>query len=220
MSVEQSELRQANLSRGVRSGVGMSLYYRARYYDAPIGRFISEDPSRFNSAQDNFYAYVGNSPAHNVDPFGLALCYFNLNGPNGMGLMICLPEKPGDKPLTFPANSGNNGDPDHKCQNNSNCAPDAHGPLPLGTYRFGGPSISHSSLGGIHLNPTGSDNQYGADGRFLTHWCMRGWNNQQTPFKSGHFCSEGCIVSSPENVQALNDLLAKEPGSKLFVSSW
>lgn len=44
-------------------------YYRARYYDALVGRFISEDPGGFPGGI-NFYAYVENDPADLVDPFG------------------------------------------------------------------------------------------------------------------------------------------------------
>jgi RHS repeat-associated protein len=45
-------------------------YYRARYYDAKLGRFVSEDPIGFKGGS-NLYAYVGNSPVNAVDPFGL-----------------------------------------------------------------------------------------------------------------------------------------------------
>jgi RHS repeat-associated protein len=45
-------------------------YYRARYYDPKIGRFISEDPIGF-TAGVNFYAYVDNSPVNKTDPLGL-----------------------------------------------------------------------------------------------------------------------------------------------------
>src|SRR5579863_9444604 len=45
-------------------------YYRARYYDPSIGRFLREDPTGFN-AGNNFYAYVENDPADQSDPFGL-----------------------------------------------------------------------------------------------------------------------------------------------------
>jgi hypothetical protein len=45
-------------------------YYRARYYDPNIGRFLSEDPSDFDGGI-NFYAYVGNDPANWLDPLGL-----------------------------------------------------------------------------------------------------------------------------------------------------
>jgi RHS repeat-associated protein len=45
-------------------------YYRARYYDASIGRFISEDPVGFGAGDTNLYRYVGNSPTNFVDPDG------------------------------------------------------------------------------------------------------------------------------------------------------
>ena len=44
-------------------------YYRARYYDPEIGRFISEDPIGFGAGV-NFYAYVGNNPVNFNDPSG------------------------------------------------------------------------------------------------------------------------------------------------------
>lgn len=46
-------------------------YYRARYYDPSIGRFLSEDPIRFKGSGTNLYAYVGNSPTSLKDPYGL-----------------------------------------------------------------------------------------------------------------------------------------------------
>ncbi|MCF6325589.1 MAG: DUF6531 domain-containing protein [Gammaproteobacteria bacterium] len=44
-------------------------YYRARYYDPEVGRFMSEDPLGFE-AGINFYAYVGNNPLNFNDPSG------------------------------------------------------------------------------------------------------------------------------------------------------
>jgi RHS repeat-associated protein len=46
-------------------------YYRARYYDPSIGRFLSEDTSGF-SGGDNFYNYADNSAVNLVDSQGLA----------------------------------------------------------------------------------------------------------------------------------------------------
>jgi RHS repeat-associated protein len=49
-------------------------YYRARYYDARLGRFLSEDPLplfRRRLEEMNGYAYVSNSPIGYVDPYGL-----------------------------------------------------------------------------------------------------------------------------------------------------
>ena len=48
-------------------------YYRARYYDPTIGRFLNEDPIRFKGGV-NFYRYATNSPALFTDPTGLIPC--------------------------------------------------------------------------------------------------------------------------------------------------
>jgi RHS repeat-associated protein len=45
-------------------------YYRARYYDAALGRFISEDPLGI-SAGVNPYVYAFNDPVNLTDPSGL-----------------------------------------------------------------------------------------------------------------------------------------------------
>ena len=45
-------------------------YYRARYYDAKVGMFISEDPIGFDGGDVNFFAYVGNNPINYTDPTG------------------------------------------------------------------------------------------------------------------------------------------------------
>jgi hypothetical protein len=45
-------------------------YYRARYYDPKIGRFISEDPIGFRGGA-NFYAYAQGNPVLFADPNGL-----------------------------------------------------------------------------------------------------------------------------------------------------
>ena len=47
-------------------------YYRARYYDPVLKRFISEDPIGLGGGI-NFHAYVGGNPIVNVDPEGLRL---------------------------------------------------------------------------------------------------------------------------------------------------
>ena len=45
-------------------------YYRARYYDPSVGRFLSEDPLQFNAGM-NFYEYSYNNPPNFNDPSGL-----------------------------------------------------------------------------------------------------------------------------------------------------
>jgi len=45
-------------------------YYRARYYDPAVGRFLAEDPMRFWGGDVDLYRYVWNEPASYRDPFG------------------------------------------------------------------------------------------------------------------------------------------------------
>ncbi len=46
-------------------------YNRARWYDAEVGRWISEDPIGFAAGDANLYRYVSNSPTNKIDPDGL-----------------------------------------------------------------------------------------------------------------------------------------------------
>ena len=46
-------------------------FYRARYYDANTGRFLSEDPIRLAGRDQNLYRYVFNDPLNLTDPTGL-----------------------------------------------------------------------------------------------------------------------------------------------------
>jgi RHS repeat-associated protein len=51
------------------------MYYRARFYDPQVGRFISEDPIGFGGLDVNLYGYVHNNPLHFNDPSGLRRCH-------------------------------------------------------------------------------------------------------------------------------------------------
>lgn len=44
-------------------------YYKARFYDATLGRFLQTDPVGYESDL-NIYAYVGNDPTNGIDPTG------------------------------------------------------------------------------------------------------------------------------------------------------
>jgi RHS repeat-associated protein len=46
------------------------IYYRARYYDPTLGRFISRDPTGFAGGDINLYTYVRNNPVNFDDPSG------------------------------------------------------------------------------------------------------------------------------------------------------
>src|SRR5579859_6194661 len=78
----------------------------------------------------------------------------------------------------------------------------------------------HTSLGEplariptAYISSRLDNNQYGANGRFLTHSCAFPFG----PAQGKKPCSKGCIVSSPDNIRALNGLLNAEPGSTLNV---
>ena len=79
-------------------------YYRARYYDPSIGRFLSEDPIGLAE-----YAYVGNHPTVFIDPLGLEEWVPNTNRtlPNCMGWGLgstkwVQPPNPTDSPNIIP----------------------------------------------------------------------------------------------------------------------
>jgi RHS repeat-associated protein len=58
-------------------GTGL-MFYRARYYSAQHGRFISEDPLEYGGGDANLFGYVLNDPINLTDPMGenpwLAAC--------------------------------------------------------------------------------------------------------------------------------------------------
>jgi len=49
---------------------GNLYYYRARYYNPSLQRFMSEDPIRLRGGSPNFYSYALNSPINKKDPLG------------------------------------------------------------------------------------------------------------------------------------------------------
>jgi RHS repeat-associated protein len=71
---------QTNAAAGSRYGfAGRELsaetglyYYRARYYDPALGRFLSADPLGLKGGDANLYRYVNNAPVRWTDPLGLA----------------------------------------------------------------------------------------------------------------------------------------------------
>jgi RHS repeat-associated protein len=57
-------------SREYDSETGM-YFYRARYYDPKVGRFVTKDPIGFAGGDSNLYGYVSNNPLLYLDPYGL-----------------------------------------------------------------------------------------------------------------------------------------------------
>ena len=61
MDLATGGLQNVDLAAGL-------MYYRARFYDAALERFINRDPIE---SGPNLYEYVGDSPVRYFDPFGL-----------------------------------------------------------------------------------------------------------------------------------------------------
>jgi len=77
-------------------------YFRARYYDAALGRFISQDPIGFDGADSNLYRYVGNEPTNATDPTGLqALAEYTALLPEVLMIVNTAVTYGGDEPMTF-----------------------------------------------------------------------------------------------------------------------
>jgi RHS repeat-associated protein len=55
-------------------GTGL-YYYRSRYYNPTLGRFLSEDPARLRGGL-NLYEYSDDNPVNLVDPMGLSTSCF------------------------------------------------------------------------------------------------------------------------------------------------
>jgi RHS repeat-associated protein len=64
-----AEFRYGYTGRELDGETGL-YYYRARYYDSSVGRFISEDPVGFAAGDTNLYRYVGNNSTNYTDPSG------------------------------------------------------------------------------------------------------------------------------------------------------
>jgi RHS repeat-associated protein len=104
-------------------------FYRARYYDSVVGRFLSEDPIGFNGGND-FYAYVQNSPLIWTDPLGLVHCTYDVTNHH----YHCVSDDGTQTYDTTRVRSGN-GD----CANNTACSATRNrGPIPPGRYNMGG----------------------------------------------------------------------------------
>src|SRR5262249_35818212 len=86
----QSSSNAAQFTGRENDGTGL-YYYRARYYSAQLGRFISEDPLEFGGGDMNLYGYVGNRPTGAADPQGLYNrdVHFDLTGWIGLQIGIC-----------------------------------------------------------------------------------------------------------------------------------
>nr|VFJ44556.1 MAG: RHS repeat-associated core domain-containing protein [Candidatus Kentron sp. FW] len=96
-SVGTSDNRLRYTGREQDTGTGL-YYYRARYYDPEVGRFLTEDPLGFKAGV-NFYRYVENNPVNFNDPSGMIVPQLiggAINAAAGIGINFL-----DKKPITF-----------------------------------------------------------------------------------------------------------------------
>jgi RHS repeat-associated protein len=199
-------------SREFDADTGLS-YYRARYYDPAIGRFISEDQIGFLGSGINFYAYVYNSPLNFVDPFGLTSMVYVVS----TGQLIVDPEQPGKEPYAINASSGNGA-----CMNKPKCSNEGnHGPIPPGIYNLRVSEISQPSKMGdiarylrsledwgsfrVPLTPGPFANTFGRSGFFL--------HGGRWPGSAGCIDAGGGLFGDDTTNRLLQDLRADPDGN-------
>ncbi|MCU7966182.1 MAG: DUF2778 domain-containing protein, partial [gamma proteobacterium symbiont of Bathyaustriella thionipta] len=136
-------------------------YMRARYYDAGVMRFISEDPIGFAGGL-NLYAYTGGNPVNAIDPSGLDYLIANngiLTHYNDTGNMVG----------SYPYTTGQDGVTDASIP--------WKGPIPPGTYSLNPKQISEGGFlrnlladwgkYRVPITPDSTTNTFGRDGFFL-----------------------------------------------------
>lgn len=98
-------------------------FYRARYYDGSLGRFINEDPVGFAGGDVNLYGYVSNNPINFTDPLGLArhCAFYKQRCKNVGGTYYCTIAPKFCEDWTFPQNWT---DCVRQCLQDRDCPPD------------------------------------------------------------------------------------------------
>jgi RHS repeat-associated protein len=170
-------------------------YYRARYYDPMVARFISQDPLDISGGGPNLYGYAMNSPVIYIDPMGLHMsCTFCQD----TGTFSCTDTDTG-QPVVRPTNKGvySGGDEGRFpfCVNNPGCQGIGYaGPIPAGTWEIGAPV--HTRLGDptFPLSPAPGTDNLGRTG-LLIH------APNAKKDRTGQNSLQGCIVT-PLDVRA------------------
>jgi RHS repeat-associated protein len=86
-------------------------FYCARYCDPSTGRWLSEDPLRFQSGDSNFYRYVLNNPIGFRDPAGMSCqCRYTIS----TGHSVCYGSSPKSVGPIIVNGFGYSGQPQYK----------------------------------------------------------------------------------------------------------
>lgn len=161
-------------------------YYRARYYDPNVGRFIGEDPLNFGSGDTNFYRYVLNGPVILRDPTAKTCqCTYSISS----GHFVCHGWGPHFVGPILIDTTGYSGYPPYTNNPFYDNVPNA-GPIPIGSYSIGPGYFGSQGKPQFNLTPINPGNWFPSGrnpspGSFMIHGDNSDKNNTG---------STGCIV--------------------------
>jgi RHS repeat-associated protein len=165
-------------------------YFRFRYFDPAIGRFISEDPIGFDGG-GNFYRYVQNNPVLLIDPFGLSSMTFNRS--NGS---LTLYDKDGNVVVV--------------CTAANNTTKSSNGPWPNGTYPF-------SSHNNHPPDPNGSYGSYGIDVFDVPGRTGMGVHSGRSNSGGPSHPTLGCVRTTDDCMKQITDWQSHDPMTDITV---
>src|ERR1700722_803563 len=165
-------------------------YYRFRYFDPTIGRFISEDPIGFDGGI-NFYQYVQNNPSLLIDPFGLSSMTFNrANG------SLTLYDKDGNVVAV--------------CTAANNTTRSSNGPWPNGTYPF-------SSHNNHPPDPNGPYGSYGIDVFDVPGRTGMGVHSGRANSGGPSHPTLGCVRTTDDCMKQITDWQTHDPMTDITI---
>jgi RHS repeat-associated protein len=150
-------------------------FYRARYYNPQIGKFLSEDPIGFYGEDINLFRYARNNPVNWIDPLGLIWEYNQTTGQ-----LTHIDDQTGERTEAgtgFAGQGEGRNNPDMQGVSNT-------GPIPQGEYTIGTQQTNTTGTGtrlaaSMRLTPDATNDMQGRAG-FLIH---------------GGTVSHGCVVT-------------------------
>jgi RHS repeat-associated protein len=170
-------------------------YNYHRYYNPPIGRYITPDPIGLEGGI-NLFAYAGNNPIRVIDPLGLLTCFFYIRP----GSIVCH-NKAGD---FFWATAASGLDTnEQKCQNNTDCIPlKDKGPLPVGSYEIKPLGYDPKYPSYLPLKPSSWNKMGDRTGFFIHKWGT----------------SKGCIMLHTSDFNTISNWATQDNGGTLYVN--
>jgi len=179
-------------------------FFRARYYDSQIGRFLSEDPVGFQGGDNNVYRYSFNDPVNLEDPTGLTVtCTYN----QFSGSLRCTDDSTGTVVVNTNGYSGGNEGKCPACVNNpaAQSVP-LSGPIPTGYWSMGICEIWHRMPDSFRLTPllgSSPDAFTRAFSRSPGHLGNSEFRVHGGRGGNDRTASEGCIIVGPAQRHAI-----------------